>query len=298
MHVFIGIYPIYDGLKRRPTLPASWPRLHQNHRPPPWRKPIKQLLEQRTDEGQPLEIWQDPTAIWLSFGDAAIQSAFDPENPSRLVLPYTEAMLSALLFQANPNNLLMLGMAGGTLAHWLSRHFPHLSITGVERSQAVHDLCQRWFPLHQQTMRCTTHITDARSYLSQTQAQFDLIFIDIADTHSSPDWISQAHFLDQCRQHLTPLGLLAINFLPQNEADLRIHLTQLRATFRGRTALLDVSHHQNIITLAAASGVQPINAKTLLQRAKHLMPDLDLPLSCFAHDIQRLNPAGSGLISA
>jgi spermidine synthase len=89
------------------------------------------------DEEGVIEVVDDLDTRALYFGTSARQSAMSPEEPHRLVLSYTRAMLSGLLFTRQPRSALVLGLGGGSLPRFLMHVFPTCRIDVVERRAKV-----------------------------------------------------------------------------------------------------------------------------------------------------------------
>ena len=58
---------------------------------------------------------------------------------------------------------------------------------------------------------------DAKEYIAQNTAQYDLIFIDIFDSRSVPAFVSTREFLEHCKRALNPGGRLAWNYIVNND---------------------------------------------------------------------------------
>ena len=74
------------------------------------------------DAGQLIEVFDDGKSRSLHFGTPARQSSMALDAPDRLQLPYTQAMMAFLLFQPQPEAVLMVGLGGGSMAKFLLRH--------------------------------------------------------------------------------------------------------------------------------------------------------------------------------
>ena len=56
--------------------------------------------------------------------DGTLHSLMDRRSPERLVLPYTAAMMAALLFIDAPRSVSMLGLGAGSQARFLRHYRP------------------------------------------------------------------------------------------------------------------------------------------------------------------------------
>jgi spermidine synthase len=63
---------------------------------------------------------------------AYVQSAMSINDPFRLMLDYTRAMMAFLLFKALPDSIEIIGLGGGSLAKYCHKYLPDTAIRGVE----------------------------------------------------------------------------------------------------------------------------------------------------------------------
>jgi spermidine synthase len=82
------------------------------------------------DEG--LEVTEERGMRVLHLGSQAIQSAMRLSRPWDLELAYTRAMMGFLMFNSTPQDVLMIGLGGGSLAKFIRRQRPQTHLTAVE----------------------------------------------------------------------------------------------------------------------------------------------------------------------
>ena len=150
----------------------------------------------------------------LHFESAARQSAIDLMVPDRIELAYLRSMLSALLFVPKPKRILLLGLGGGTLARFFSRHFLDAEIVVVELRQAVVDIARRYFLL-EAAPSLSIHVMDANDFLREHVSgdggrPFDLLIVDIFDGEGPSVLLQETCFLYRLRDVLSPEGVMAL----------------------------------------------------------------------------------------
>jgi hypothetical protein len=87
-------------------------------------------------------VYADERTVALHFDISAIQSRMRRDDPYRLDLDYTRAMMGFLLFRPDPRSILAIGLGGGSLPKYCYRHLPSADITVVEiraQSQGASD---------------------------------------------------------------------------------------------------------------------------------------------------------------
>ena len=71
----------------------------------------------------------------------AIQSALDIQTPHKLVMLNLQYLMAALLFIETPKKILLLGVGGGSIIHYLKYHLPDCDITAVDNNGELLRLC-------------------------------------------------------------------------------------------------------------------------------------------------------------
>ena len=105
----------------------------------------------------------------LHIGGLAIQSAMRTAAPDRLALHYTQAMMAFLLFNASPEQILMVGLGGGSIAKFVHRRMPDTRMTVVELRDEVVRAARSWFDLPADDER----ITSVEARLAEVKATQD-----------------------------------------------------------------------------------------------------------------------------
>ena len=109
----------------------------------------------------------------LHIGSDTVQSSMRIAQPNDLEISYTRSMMAFLLFNADPREVLMVGLGGGSLAKYVYHRLPRARTTVVEiMPQVVAAWCEQQG--HKVTFICFTGHEDLFSVLPDG---VDLIFI-------------------------------------------------------------------------------------------------------------------------
>jgi spermidine synthase len=246
-----------------------------------------------------IEIVEDGLTRSLHFGSAVRQSAMDLYRPEYLVLAYTRAMMSGLIFQPTPRKALLIGLGGGTLAKFLFHHFPLCSIDAVEYREQVVKLAHGYFLLPVDP-RLRIHIDDGNNFVQHAQIDasngYDLIMVDAYDSTGMADDMGQTPFLGACRTLLSANGLFAIN-LWRNDRPLYTHVRRrLRQCFNANPLLLPADGTTNVIAMASRRPSYKRLLKAAESRAKSLQVETGLELLSFVHALRKQNVARMNLL--
>jgi len=244
------------------------------------------------DEEGVIEVVDDLDARALYFGTPARQSAMSREEPHRLVLSYTRAMLSGLLFTREPRSALVLGLGGGSLPRFLIHAFSTCRIDVVERRAAVVQVAHDYFQLAR-SPRLRTHLCDAEVFLREDSGRtYDLVLVDLHDQHGTAPLVTEPGFVASCARRLATRGVLAINVWtdPSERVPPSI-LRDHRATFEDRHLALPVTGKWNCILLGLPFTVASYTRKHLDAKAIDLQARLRIEFPQLLADLARANPA-------
>ncbi len=265
-------------------------RLHYN-------VPIMQrydgLLVHRTqDELGPVEVVEDTLHRSLHFGTEPKQSSMRLDNPVSLVLSYTRAMTTALLFVPEMRRVLLIGLGGGSLAKFILHHFPQCRLDVVEFRPLVYSVARQWFELPDDP-RMTLHFGDGGEFMrSADPAQhgnYDLILVDAFEAMGISDSVCSSVFFDACRGRLSDRGMMAINLWSRDRVSLDHILDYLADSFSGEMLRLPVGGKENVIALAGTLPGMKRRLKQLGDRAEQLERKMGVEFPVFLRTLRKSN---------
>ncbi|MBF0585039.1 MAG: fused MFS/spermidine synthase [Magnetococcales bacterium] len=164
-------------------------------------------------QGRTLMVVDEKGYRSLYFDNQMIQSRMALEHPLWLVLPYTQHMLAALLFNAHPRHILMIGLGGGSLAKFFLHYFPNCRLEVVDANPEMAAIARQFFFLPH-TERLTLHCADGGDFVQAIQAKspsYDLIILDAFDHDGMAPSLYHDDFFRQLEPHLAEDGVLALN---------------------------------------------------------------------------------------
>lgn len=237
--------------------------------------------------GKPLVIDTESERQLLFSGDA-LQSRMRLDDPNALVAAYTRQMMSFLLFEPDPEHVLLIGLGGGSLAKFCYRHLPHARITVVEIDARVIALREA-FCIPADDHRFSVVHEDGARYLSRHEQPVNAILIDAFDHAGVSPSLATPEFFREAARLLAPTGVLIMNLRgdPQRFA---AHLEQVRGVFGSRALLAQVTANDNVLLYAFAADAAAPAATHLFLRARHLQSKL--PLN-FRHYLRRVREGWS-----
>lgn len=249
------------------------------------------VIHQSHDALGPLEVVEDGYQRSLHFGSEPKQSSMDLNDPLRLTLSYTRAMLSTLLFNATPRRLLLLGLGGGSLAKFLLHHLPDCRIDAVEYRESVYQLARAYFHLPDNP-RLSMYFADAADFIRRADvahSDYDLILVDAFTADGVAHATSNLSFFDACRTRLAGNGVLAANLWAADSIKLDDIISDLGDAFDGRLLRLPVDGKANVIALTTQQGKPRRELRRLDKQATKLQQKLSLEFSAFLNRLRKNN---------
>jgi len=183
-----------------------------------------------TDDG--LEVTEERGMRVLHLGSRAIQSAMRVSRPWDLELAYTRAMMGFLIFNPMPQDVLMIGLGGGSLAKFIRRQRPQTHITAVEIDPRVIAAARTHFELPPDDEALRVVEADGALYVRQHAASADVILLDGFDAGNQVEALATQTFYATCRRALKPGGVLVVN-LWGRDSEFSEYFARLTRAFDG-----------------------------------------------------------------
>jgi len=200
-----------------------------------------------------------------------IQTLIDLKQPERLQHLYARAMMAGLLYPAETKSILLIGLGGGALAHFLNAYFPEVSLDVVELDPAVVKVARDYFGTAENA-RTRIFVGDGRDFLQRAAGRYDLILLDAhlhpgaeTDRTGHPLSLQTQAFYRSLHERLQPGGAALFNLIARGEE--RAYIASICRAFAA-TELLWTPARGNVIVVAMP-GPMPDDA-TLHARARAL----------------------------
>lgn len=204
----------------------------------------------------------------LHFDTLSIQSEMSIDLPDDLVVSYTRAMMSFLLFEPSPKSIAMIGLGGGSLAKYCYRYLPQSEITVVEINSEVIAL-RNEFAVPADDARFKVLLGDGAEFVANTARQFDVLVVDGFDAGGLPAQLSSQQFYDDCFASLADNGIMVANLwggYPHYDE----YLARIQNSFSNRLVIVDADDSVNKIVLAGKNVDFPPSSSTIRHHAKLL----------------------------
>ncbi|HET8704724.1 MAG TPA: hypothetical protein VFM46_00370, partial [Pseudomonadales bacterium] len=222
------------------------------------------------ESGKPYVVVEDDIKT-LYFNAYHVQSEMDLLAPNKLALGYTQAMMGVLLLLDQPQEILIIGLGGGSLSKFCYEYFSGATVTTVEINPDVIALRNEFFiPADNERFRIVQ--ADGAEYVQNKSGIADLIFLDAYDEFGIPAALTTPAFYRNCRNALRHDGVLVSNF-NCNDVDLEHYMERLAQVFYGKVMEADAATSYNQI-MFALKDAKLLSFKSLQEKSRQLQAQL------------------------
>jgi spermidine synthase len=160
-----------------------------------------------------------------------IEGIIDLENPYIILFDYMRLQLLCLLWNPDPERILIIGLGAGILPKIFHYLLPNRLIDIVEIDSEVVNLARKYFDFNGNNL-IRVHVEDGRRFVERQRSnQYDVIIINVFTVHSRiPHTLRTLECLGEYLRILKSTGLVLANFLYEQES--RYRQTYSRALFK------------------------------------------------------------------
>ena len=233
------------------------------------------LLDERESAYNYIQVVDEDGRRLLILNDGhAVHSVFDPEELLTggpwdyfMVAPLMVEDAAPLAMSPEPEDVLLIGLAGGTVARQLTAAYGPIPITGVEIDPEIDEVARKYFGLDD-LENVDVIVADGRYALRTSDRAFDLIGVDAYRQPYIPFQLTSREFFQEVAAHLRPGGVAVVN-AGRTRTDFRL-VEALAATMRDvfpHVVAIDVDRYTNTILVGSQS---PLSADALMQNIERL----------------------------
>ena len=168
-------------------------------------------------------------------GDVITESMVDLDKPHEMLITYTKHMFLSYLYRPKQERVLVGGLGGGAIVHFLKKYDPNVKVDVVEIDPAIVKIADKYF-----NMRSGGNVNiitqDALDYLAKTDVRYDVIYMDaflkpstVTDGNGIPLHLKTVQFYKDIQKKLAPDGLVMFNVHPSDHV--QDDLKNIRAAF-------------------------------------------------------------------
>jgi len=202
------------------------------------------VICRRRDEYGEIIITEEGNKRILYFDNGIMQSTIQTDRPDLLLEDYNEAMMSALIFNSTPRSVLLIGLGGCSLVHFLLKALPDCAIDIVEIRQQVIELSREFFCLPAENANLRLVHAAGGDFVECQRAnshKYDMIIVDAFDNTGPAASLLEKDFLSSCRMQLNKNGVFIMNLWNSPNHDFFAQYKSIQDAFENNTLKLLLS---------------------------------------------------------
>ena len=141
------------------------------------------------------------------------QTCMMVDDRDLLVFDYTRMSFSGLLLKPDPEDILVIGLGGGSIPMTFADLFPNAKIDVVEIDEAVVRVAEEYF-YYSDTDNMTVYVDDGRPFIKRAGIRgqkYDYIVLDAFSGDYIPEHMLTREFLEEVKAIMTEDGVLVAN---------------------------------------------------------------------------------------
>ena len=255
----------------------------------------KWKIHRSADHESTVEVSEKDGIRSLHLGSETVQSSMSLADPTELVMSYTRAMMAFLLFNPQPQRVLMIGLGGGSLAKFVYRHLPSVHITVIESQPRVIAAARQYFHVPPDDSRFRVELAEGSRWVAAHPRSCEVLMVDGYDAHEQVSELSSEDFYADARAALTDDGILVVN-LWSSDFRLDAYVQRIERVFDA-VACVPAERRGNVVALAFGRSPGHPRWDDLRLRARALQTRYDLEFLQFVEGLRELNPATEGRLT-
>ncbi|CAF1520163.1 unnamed protein product, partial [Didymodactylos carnosus] len=239
-------------------------------------------------------------------GTNTIQSSINMDEPLRAIHEYSNTMLCSLLWNPEPNNVLVIGLGGGVIPRTFRYYYPKTIIDIVEIDPNIVQIAKEHF-LFKIDPLMNLFVNDARLYIrsviNQQLKTYDIIFSD-AFTESdegTPFHLKTVEYLFELKQLLAKQNGILVTYIQKDSSDYYnsrqtySFVFKYNYAFSGQTCncVVLVSYDNHLFPILTQT--QMINNAIIIQENKQFMFNLTMEALKLENDEHKWSNSGTVL---
>jgi spermidine synthase len=206
-------------------------------------------------------------------GEEVVETYLNLDRPYELMTEYTQVMFVSYLSRPRPTKVLLVGLGGGAMVHFLKHYDPAIELDIVEIDQAIVDVAKKYF-LVREDDKTKIIVSDAVEYLTGSPPRYDVVYMDAflkptrqTDRTGVPLKLKAGAFQrDLLRKALAPGGTVVYNL--NAHAGVADDIASISAVFP-QTYVYRLSGSSGYV-VAATADAKRVPPRSLAERAREL----------------------------
>jgi len=213
-------------------------------------------------------------SLWFvrDSGEEVIESIVDLDKPHELLVDYTRFMFLSYLFRPRQEKVLIVGLGGGAMIHFINHYDAKLKTDVVEIDPTIVKFADKYFGVRTGG-NVNVVTTDGFEYLKKTESRYDVIYMDAflkpsgdTDETGVPLRLKTIRFYKEVQKKLVPDGMVVFNINPHSMID--DDVKNIRDAFP-QTYVFQLPNSEGLVVVGSLSE-RRVELPALLTRAAEL----------------------------
>lgn len=192
----------------------------------------KIIFEQESKYNGKVQVWEIGNTRKIKVDKIDQSLSHTSASASRLVWGKVVEVLEET--KVETNNILILGLGGGTMAHLISEKFKPQNITSVEIDPLMLEIAKKYFqldeiPNHRVILDDALRVVIEPEEFDLQPQSFNVVIVDIFQGEKYPDLGKSGNFISAVKKMVRPGGLLIFNriYLEHHQDEVNIFIEYL-----------------------------------------------------------------------
>lgn len=167
----------------------------------------------------------------LATGPYAAQSGITIAQPRTLTFWYTQQLADVVAHANSTERMLVLGGGAFTLPQYLAHQYPRSTVDVVEIDPELAKIAREHFA-YSDPQNVNLIFTDARTYINQTDKQYDIVIVDVYGDSHVPFTLLTKEYGQQINRITKPDGVVGVNLIAGMKGECGTLLNALDAPYQ------------------------------------------------------------------
>jgi spermidine synthase len=240
-----------------------------------------EVVHRKNSQYTSIFVYKSGSIATLRFGlrqNYAVESQVDLEQSHKHMLEYTEMMFSGLMYNSDPNRMLVLGLGGGVIPREMRHYYPNMEIDIAEIDKEIPVIAKEYFGFKDDE-KMKVNVLDGRMFVKRQLRKnpvpkYDLIILDAFNSEYIPFHLMTKEFLEELKGLLSDDGVIVANVFYSNrlfEAEFKTFIDVF-----GKSQAYFGNQSTNAMIVTPGENVELLTSEQAVEKATELQEKLKL----------------------
>jgi len=232
-----------------------------------------QVVHQKDSLYHRVFVYRSGSFVTLRFGkrpSVPIQSQVKVDDLRAHMLEYTGLSFCGLLYNSDPNKILVLGLGGGVIPREMHHYFPEAEIDVAEIDPEVESVAKEFFGFRTDE-KLRVHIEDGRIFIKKQfrvkpVVKYDMVILDAFNSEYIPFHLMTKEFFEEIKGILADDGVVVANVFYTNRL-FEAEFKTIQAVF-DRCQVFSGASCSNAMIVGLGGGAEELTVREAVSRGQ------------------------------